>query len=305
MRTKYRGFQISVPDELGSIKNNIAEVYHIGGNLIRYQLTAPLDQYSAWTPAQYEEWFKRAKENLFLALQWSQDRVNVKFVVDMHTPIGGHVPVEGRSRHRLFFDPEIRQLFYAYWLELVEVCQGFKNIYGYDLLNEPRIRTAKRWFTIAEELGYLIRQVDQQRRVVIAITDNWKDLLDCEIPDLKRSVYTFHFYKPADVTFQGITKEIDPKAYGEISNRYLRRKMFRYIRFARKHNARLYMGECGCSNYVPEGVQSRYFRRVLRLCEKYGIDYTLHAWNEHPVWNYRNRPRTMNSIRHYFKENIL
>lgn len=305
MRTKYRGFQISVPEEIESIKLNIAENAHIGANLIRYQLTAPLNEYSAWTPAQYDDWFQRTKSNLVEALRFAQAETRIKFVIDMHTPIGGHVPVEGRSRHRLFFDPEIRQLFYAYWLELIEAIGGFDNIYGYDLLNEPRIRTAKRWFTIAEELGQLIRQVDARRRIVIPFNQEWKDLFTAPMPDVNRAVYTFHFYKPADVTFQGITKEIDPKAYRQISNHHLRRKMRRVLRFGRQRKVKLYMGECGCSNFVPERIQSRYFRRVLKLCEQHGIDYTLHAWNEHPVWNYRHRPRTMNTISHYFKDNIL
>jgi len=135
--------------------------------------------------------------------------------------------------------------------------------------------------------------VDPERTLIIE-PNSWgnpKAFATFEPLDLPRVVYSFHFYEPMKFTHQGIQGQTGSVTYpGLINNQQwdkatLERAMAPAIEFARKYRVQMYVGEFSAIRTAPGDSAAKYLADVIDIFERYGFDWSYHAYREWQGWS--------------------
>lgn len=269
-----------------------------GANLIRWQLirfekpgqSTPLAAYPGWLEAQ----MKRLDDVLRICA-----RHGLRVVVDLHSPPGGRGTVSGYvgSDGALFTDRSAQDLFVSGWETMARRYRGNRQIWGFDLANEPVEGWVEAdcddWPALATRAARAVEAIDPDR-VVIVEPNDWGGpdaIQGLEPLPVSNVVYSVHMYVPMAFTHQGVFEQKPPVDYpGAIEGRRwdraaLAEVLAPVVTFQKRHGVRIYIGEFSAIRWAPAGSGERYLRDVISLFEEQGWDWSYHAFREWQGWS--------------------
>ena len=290
-KTRYRGV-MSGYDLSEEAFRELGEVWN--ANLLRYQIIHRKgDDYST------VEGFRKLIEARLHELDAVLPRARkhgIRLVLDMHVSPDSHVT--GQISNELSYAPEMQQELIDTWRRIAARYRNEPAIYGYDLLNEPlESRYVPKpgggvcWNELARKIALAIREVDSETPVIVqgapwGGADALEDFVPLGVPKV---IYSFHFYGPAVYTHQGIGFRPFGGEYpgvygGEYWDRArLEKAMSAVIEFQKKYRVPIYVGEFGVVRWAPNGEQ--WLEDMISIFEKYGWDWTFHAFREWDGWS--------------------
>ncbi len=289
--TKFRGV-MSGGDLSPEAFRELREVWN--ANLMRYQIKR-LRGEDHTTPAGFRKIIERNLKELDAVIPIAR-QYGIRLLIDMH--VGPGTSLNELLSNKLSWEPEMQQLLADVWREIAAKYRDEPVIWGYDLLNEPReenyVYTPEGgldWNRLAEKVARAIREVDPDTPIIVESAQwgsaaGFENLIPIDVPNV---VYSFHIYNPAEYTHQGIYNRPENVVYpgviaGKLWNReMLEREMAPVIAFQRKYQVPIYVGEFGVARWSPGAEQ--WLEDVISIFEKYGWDWTYHAFREYEGWD--------------------
>jgi len=150
----------------------------------------------------YKTYIQSGIEHLNRALGWC-DKYGLNMILDLHKAPG--YSFDSKDENQLFSDPALQEVAIDIWRLLAREYKGrFRNEVIFELLNEIVEPDSSRWNVLASKMVKAIREIDQERYIMIG-GNNYNSCSDLQyIPkyDDDKIVYTFHFYEPFYFTHQ-------------------------------------------------------------------------------------------------------
>ncbi len=267
-----------------------------GGNLIRWQLirsNMPDDQN---IPEAYDRWLDDQLHRLDQGLDWARS-MGIMVVVDLHSPPGGKNSAGGyqAAMGGIFSDPRAQSRFVDVWKKITNRYKGEKQIWGFDLVNEPVDDTASDgcddWQGLALRAGRAVQEIDPARVLIVECPswgspDGFTGFQPIPLPHV---VYSVHMYNPGEFTHQGVFSPSVPVQYpGKISGvvwdkSALEKSLAPAIQFAKRYRVNMYVGEFSAIRWAPGG--ERYLSDLIDIFEENGWDWSYHAYREWSGWS--------------------
>lgn len=267
-------------------------------NLIRFQLIrfarpgvgTKLEDYDAWLEGELTKLDRLLPEC---------HKHGIMVALDLHSPPGGNGTVSGYvgSDAGLFTSRAAQDKFVEIWRKMAARYRSEPAIWGYDLANEPVeddvAEDCDDWPALAERAAKSIREIDPVRAIIIEPA-NWggpEALRDFQPIPVSNIVYSVHMYMPSAFTHQGVFGSSPPVTYpGMIQGKLwdkaqLEEALKPATDFQRRYNVHIYIGEFSAIRWAPDGSAYRYLRDVIDLFEKYGWDWSYHAFREWQGWS--------------------
>ncbi len=242
--------------------------------------------------AKFSEWLDVRLLELDKVLVLAE-RYGIKVVVDPFQD-----PPAGRYKNNdvaLYYEQEYNDYFVTLWEKIARRYKGNPTIYGYDLMNEPKMTNASPislgiWET-QERVAKAIRAIDPDMPIILEVNDwsraaNFKYLEPINLPHM---IYSPHYYDPTFYTHQGVTQNGVNIVYpGKIKNinwnkETIRRHLKEMRDFQLAYNVPIFLGEFSVVRWAPGGEQ--YLKDCIELFEEYGWDWTYHAFREFKGWS--------------------
>lgn len=250
--------------------------------------------------------------------------LNIAVILDLH-----EVPNDKSKEYRRerkeksadFWDDDNNlAIIKACWIDLAKMCKGRQQVIWFDILNEPLDwrdfpKYTQKWPIWAQAITDVIRPIEPERPIVVEVGPGglcW-GFKDFPLLKDKNIMYSSHQYQPHEYTHQGISSLNNTdlaKAYlktdqpwpgnysdtggGHWDKERLVKELQPIIDFQKKYGVRIYISEFGVVRWAPKGEQ--YIEDNIELFEKYGWDWSFHAFRENPMWSPEYQP--------VFKENI-
>jgi len=274
-------------------EKDFSDLSRWGVNLMRYQIIMPRKERGENdTSEKYLAWIDSEIEKLDKILVIAK-KYNIKLALDLHTGPGTRI---SKVASNILKDNKVdlKTLTEA-WLKLAVNFKNSKNIYGYDLLNEPKA-SGEAWHQIAQSLVNSIRQVDPDTPIIVAIPDTGK----IELIKGKNIIYTVHYYSPHSFTHQGLGGRVAGWSYpGVIDDVYwdveqIHVKLKNVIEFQKKYNVPIFVGEFGVVCWAKGA--DKYLRDCIAVFEEYGWDWTYHAFREFRGWSIEHAGDSVKNI---------
>ncbi|MGA2497152.1 MAG: cellulase family glycosylhydrolase [Tepidisphaeraceae bacterium] len=268
-------------------------------NLIRWQLirggTKPGQAPAADT---FDPWLQGELAKLDKALPLCE-KYGISVVLDLHSPPGGKGTSGGYqgSDSGLFNSKEAQAKFVDAWRYMAKRYKGSRMIWGYDLANEPvedlLADDCDDWHDLAARTAKAVREIDPERTIIIepAPWGGPEGLADFQPIDVRNVVYSVHMYLPHQFTHQGVFGPSGPVVYpGLIAGKQwdkaaLEEALRPAIEFQRKYRVQIYLGEFSAIRWAPDNSGQRYLRDCIDIFEKYGWDWSYHAFREWSGWS--------------------
>ena len=261
-----------------------------GATLVRYQMVrnwgaendnCDLAEYNAWLDGKLDQLDKTV---LPLA-----EKYGLSVVVDHHVVPGGR-----RSGDmNMFYEPEYAEAFVSCWRKIARRFKGRKNIYGYDLVNEPcqSLRSAPNcsWWDLQRRAAEAVREVDSDVTIVLE-SNNWDSPATYAYMSplaMTNVVYEVHMYHPDMFTHQQLCPERPASKWPDPAKgwtkKLIRETLAPVRAFERRHGAKIYVGEFSVVAWA-EGAD-RYLRDCIEVFEEYGWGWSYHAFREFAGWS--------------------
>jgi len=286
-----RGVMISPniqPEDIQTLKE-----WHV--NLVRWQLIwngfphSPADNADVHA---YDTWLDGCLKHLDEMLPYFK-KAGIFVVLDMHTPPGGR---DAQSVCRVFTDIYWQEHFYDCWQKMARKYRGERQIWGYDLINEPVLGHVPDgvldWHDLADKTARKVRQIDSGHAIIIE-PDPWgsiEGLSYFQPLDVPGVVYSVHMYEPGQFTHQGVLDKVavGPVYPGIIGGVQWDKDRIRAcfkpaIDYARKFHVAIYIGEFSAVRWA-QGAD-RYIGDVIDVMEENGWDWSYHAFREWQGWS--------------------
>lgn len=286
---QFRGV-MSGNDLSESALRELREVWN--ANLIRFQIKRRGDN---TTPEGFRKIVSRHLKRLDTILPAAR-KYGIHILIDMH--IGPGTRQTKLLSNQMSWEPAMQQLLADIWKEIALKYRDEPMIWGYDLLNEPDEKNyvytpngGLDWNRLAEKIARTIREVDPNKPIIVESVEGGGTFgFDLMQPiNVPKIIYSFHFYSPHEYTHQGIGNRTGKIRYpgkvsGKIYNKAaLEKELEPVIRFQKKYNVPIYVGEFGVVRWAENADQ--WLEDVISLFEKYGWDWTYHAFREFHGWD--------------------
>lgn len=218
-------------------------------------------------------------------------KYHIRLLIDMHV-----APGDGHGQFS--FTPEKQQLLTDVWQEIAAKYHAEPVIWGYDLLNEPSetnyvysVVGSLDWNRWAEKIARAIRKVDPDKPIIVESASagnvlGFEYLHPIDVPNV---IYSFHFYNPQVYTHQNVGGKTGAISYpgmvqGKFHDREALEKIMRpAIEFQKQYRVPIYVGEFSAVRWAP-GAE-KYLEDCIAIFEKYGWDWTYHAYREWDGWD--------------------
>ncbi len=264
--------------------------------MIRWQLVGNMDLISNWDIQTYNAWLETKLQDIDQVIP-TCEKLGLRLIVDLHSPVGGVVQAPRSQKYRLFTDSTFADAFVQNWQSISARYASQNIILGYDLLNEPLTQASSPWNALAPQAAQAIRDNDQIKTIIVECVMS----TPAPIASLKPLTgfsnvwYSVHMYVPSPITFQGL-----PDAHGNIipigapypSDTVTKQKLIDalapVVEFQTKNNATMYIGEFSCARwagYPNCGDCLNYLTDCIDIFEGHGWNWTYHAYREAGVWN--------------------
>ena len=287
---------------LDPTEDDIKTLAEWGGTIGRYQMSRNFQKIDANLDFDaYVKWLDGRLDLLEKVLGWAR-KYGLKICVDLHVPPGS---IRDNSEMRMFTDKACLDLYLACWEKIARRFKGNADvIYGYDLLNEPhqnRHAVPYSYWDAQRLAAEAIRRIDPETAIVMEA--NWSSsapAYDYMSPlAMPNVIYEVHMYIPSDYTHQGVNGWSPAKKWPDEScgwnKEMLRAKLAPVVAFARRHNARIFVGEFSAIAWAPGADQ--YLRDCIELFDEYGWDWCYHAFNEWRGWNVEYAGDSLKTLR--------
>jgi len=273
-------------------------------NVIRWQLIRPdREVRDPSDMAAYDAWLDKALERLDAILPVCRE-AGLLVVVDLHSPPGGRASGGGYTGANagLFGSPVCQAKFVDVWRRIAQRYQNVRNVWGYDLANEPIEGAIEEgladWQELAQRAARAVRQIDPRRAIIVEPAQGggpsgFVELQPINVPNV---VYSFHMYLPHAFTHQGVHGPSGPVSYpgvvqGQTWNKaQLEAAMKPAIDFQKKYGVHMYVGEFSAIRWAPDDSAYRYLKDLTELFEAHGWDWTYHAFREWDGWSVEHGP---------------
>jgi hypothetical protein len=180
----------------------------------------------------------------------------------------------------------------TYIRDIVEVVRQFSGetaVCGYDVLNEPIAppgQSRKPWTLFTQETVNSIRAIGCRQPVIIQSLEGGGiggfTYLDPVHDALNNVIYSAHSYSEFGYTHQNVLPQFaGPHRLYTYNQAKFEADLKPVADFKKKHNARIYIGEIGCTVYAPGREQ--WFTDHIAACKKLGFDVSIHQIND-PCW---------------------
>lgn len=150
------------------------------------------------TPFKYkEDGFKYVDK----CIQWCK-KYGLNVILDLHRAPG--FSFSTLEENRLFDDVFLQERFIKLWQYFAKRYIAEKDNVAFELLNEVVEPTSDRWNTLAHRTVEAIREIDQDRIVIVGGNsyNSIFTLKEIQLFDDPNVVYTFHYYEPLLFTHQ-------------------------------------------------------------------------------------------------------
>lgn len=282
-------------------EDDFRTLHEWGATLARYQMTRSFSKIGANRDLKdYDNWLEGKLNHLERdVLPWAA-KYGVKIVVDLHCTPGGRI--EGGD-FAVFHEPEYANHFIDCWRRIAKRFKGRREIYGFDLVNEPYQRTLPvtcDYLSLQKQAAEVVRAIDPETPIIIEsnMSDNPQTFAYLSPLDIDNVIYEVHMYKPVEFTHQQLpwaatwAGEIGKCAWPDVSRGwnmdFIRKRLAPVREFERKHGAKIYVGEFSAVS-VAEGAD-KYIAECIALFEEYGWDWTYHAFREAKTWSVEHEP---------------
>ncbi len=271
-------------------EEDIATLASWGGTIGRYQMSRNFQKIDANLDFDdYVKWLDGRLDLLEKVLGWARKH-GMMICVDLHVPPGS---VRDNSEMRMFTDKACLDLYVACWEKIARRFKGNTDvIYGYDLLNEPhqnRHEVPYSYWDAQRLAAEAIRRIDEETTIVMEA--NWSSsapayeyMSPLAMPNV---IYEIHMYIPSDYTHQGVGGWSPPSKWPDESRGWnremLRSRLAPVVAFARRHDAKIFVGEFSAIAWAKGADQ--YLRDCIDLFDENGWDWCYHAFNEWRGWN--------------------
>lgn len=284
----HRGVMLPAGD---STEDDFRTLKSWGATLVRYQMVR------GWTKtddnrdlAEFDRWLDGRLDHLERVLSWAR-QYGLKVVVDLHVPPGGKAK---NRQFNMFTEKKYADHFVACWRRIATRFRARKEIFGFDLINEPVQNDPNApfdYWNLQFRAARAIREIDGSTPIIMASNggdtpDAFRYLTPMPLTDV---IYQVHVYDPIGYTHQGVlTPRRKPGEYeGYPSDKWnietIRRALKPVRDFQQRYHARIYAGEFSAIAWAP-GAE-RYLQDCIRLFEEYGWDWSYHAFREWEGWS--------------------
>ena len=243
-------------------------------------------------------------------LEWCRAR-DLSVVLDLHKAPG--FSFDDASVESLFNDPVKQDRLVALWEMLARRYCSIGSTLAFELLNEIVLPSSEPWNRLARRVLAAIRAIDPERWVVVGGNqfNSASQLVNLDLPDDPRLLYTFHFYEPLLFTHQKapwvpVTREYNQRveypgechgldkflaAHPEldltggfileprVDRAAVLRAMQPALDFIARTGRPLYCGEYGVIDRAPTPSLLRWHEDVVAILRKHGIGRA--------VWSYK------------------
>lgn len=260
----------------------------------------------------YQEGWDHIIQNLPAYLNKARD-LNMAVILDLHGVPNDNIkkyPKDSKARKAAFWqDNKNLKTMLKCWQQIADICYNRKQVIWFDLFNEPlnwddMPGYAKKWPQWAQCLIDEIRKTDKTHSIIVEVGPGGLCWGFKTFPLLKGDniIYSTHQYQPHEYTHQGIsqlkntdllntyikTQKSWPGKFGDAggglwNKERLEKELAPIIKFQKKHNVRIYIGEFGVARWAPECDQ--YLEDNIAIFEKYGWDWSYHSFRESSVWD--------------------
>jgi hypothetical protein len=171
-----------------------------------------------------------------------------------------------------------------------------KQIWGYDLLNEPGTPAIGNgvigWHDLAQLTASKIRKIDPSHAIIVEPDPRGsvEKLAYFDPINTPGVVYEVHMYDPSGYTFQGVNSDSAATiSYpgvvgGQLWDRARIEKEFQPVQdFAARNNVSIYVGEFSVARWV-QGAD-RYLSDVISVLEEHHWDWSYHAFRDWQGWS--------------------
>jgi len=296
-RPRMRGVMLPI---VPCTEDDFRTLHEWGATLARYQMTRSFIKIGANRDLRdYDRWLDGKLGHLERdVLPWAA-KYGVKIVVDLHCTPGGRI--EGGD-FAVFHEPEYADHFVDCWRRIAKRFKGRREIYGFDLVNEPCQRTLPvtcDYLALQKRAAEAVREIDPETPIIVEsnMSDNPQTFAYLSPLDIDNVIYEVHMYKPVEFTHQqlpwasnwvGDMKCAWPDKSRGWDMDFIRRRLAPVRDFERKHGVKIYVGEFSAVS-VAEGAD-KYIAECIDLFEEYGWDWTYHAFRESKTWSVEHEP---------------
>jgi hypothetical protein len=272
-------------------------------NLIRWQLIRYGPSAKITEAAQYEAWLEGALRKLDAALPLCE-QYGVRVVLDLHSPFGGTPTVSGYvgTDTGLFTNRAAQEVFVADWGRMALRYRDSRAIWGYDLANEPVegevAEGCDDWMALATRAARAVRANDPEHAIIVepAPWGGPEALENLEPIPVPGVVYSVHMYVPHAFTHQGVHGGATGLAYpgliaGKLWDEAALRRVLQPVRDWQLDNGvQIYIGEFSAIRWAPDHSAYRYLKDSIDLFERFGWDWSYHAFREWNGWSVEHGP---------------
>lgn len=205
----------------------------------------------------------------------------IKVILGMHN--FGRYRVN--SRDMVIGTPYVTRADYCdVWIRLAKEFKGYKNIYGFDIMNEPHNMGPYSWSETAQQAILAIRTVDARNTIIIAgenysNPDTWVKYNDA-LRNLKdpsgKLIFDAHCYFDRDFT----GKYLLPYELNQVDEYVGVRRIKPFVDWLQKNNLKGIVGEFGVPGNDPRWL------KTLDVFMRYISDLGMNGcyWAAGPLW---------------------
>lgn len=204
------------------------------------------------------------------------------------------------ARDSLWKSAALQKSAVQIWRQIAQRVRGRAGVAGFDIVNEPvppgltYAMRQDRWLELAGQVIEAVRAVDPGRVVIVesapdATGESFANMRPLPFAGL---VYSMHSYAPFEFTHQTVAAELtQPRHYPEVaasgtsSRQLLVESLEPVLRFARRNDVPIYVGEFSAPRWAPSGSTVRYIADSISCFHQYGWSWAYHEFRAWHGWD--------------------
>lgn len=276
-----QGFNISRWVDVGTSSSWIERAVEVGANFFRFGFVPDRIE-QIYQLSVFKDFVKNTTYQM-LELAAHVEHLPVKFMIDLHVPVGGLGQFNERKFcEKFWYDPEIQDVWISHLRFIASQVRDNSQFWGIEPCNEPTPPNYKIHKKVMRLAKKNVAEVNPDLRFVVPAKGVGPDSL-ATVPKLRGSAYTAHMYSPAKILTAPMFESVDLSA-NQIRFPRLERKLEAAIEL-RRSSQRVIIGETGAFPSVGSDIQRRYIKNVLRVCKKHRLWVCVYPFLD-PQWKY-------------------